>query len=48
MFACLWLDGLVSRDHKEQQIDAADTGEHIFDELFVSRNVYKSDAQILC
>ena len=46
MLAGLWLYGLVSSYNKENEINAAHTGQHIFDEPFVAGYVYETEAEI--
>src|SRR5579862_358957 len=45
MLACLWFDGLVGRDHKQNQIDSANPREHVTDKAFMSRDIHKSETQ---
>jgi hypothetical protein len=46
VFASLRLNGLVSGNDKNDKIDSTDTGQHVFDEPFMARHVYKCDAGI--
>jgi len=46
VLARLRLDGFVGGDDEQHQIDAADAGQHIFYEPFVSGYVYETGAQI--
>ena len=39
VFACLRHHAFISRDNEREQIDAMSTGEHVFDEAFVTGNV---------
>jgi hypothetical protein len=47
MFASLWLYRLVGRYNKENKIYAAHTSQHVFDEPFVARYVYKTEAHVV-
>jgi hypothetical protein len=47
MLARLWHHTFISRDHERKQIDPVRSGEHVLYETFVTRNVDKSDAQII-
>ena len=46
MLTGLGLDRLVRGNHKYNKINARHTCEHVFDEPFMARNVYKCDAEI--
>ena len=43
VFARLRLDGFIGGDHQQDEIDAADAGEHVAHEFFVAGNVDESD-----
>jgi len=44
MFASLWLNRFISSYNEKDQIDAADTSQHVFNEPFVARYVYETEA----
>src|SRR5208283_5389957 len=44
VFAGLRLDGFVSRNHEQHQIDAADSRQHVAHEAFVAGNVHETHA----
>jgi len=47
MLTSLRLDGLVGSDNKKNEIDAADAGQHVFDEPFMAGHVYKGEAHLV-
>ena len=47
MFAGLWLDGLVRRDHEQNHIDPADARQHVAHKALMARHINKADLQEL-
>lgn len=47
MLAGLRLDGFVGRDHKQDHVNAAHTGEHIADKTFMAWNINEAIAELL-
>ena len=43
MLARLGHDSFVGSNHEEGQIDAADAGQHVFDEIPVARHIHEAD-----
>ena len=39
-------DGFVGGNHEQNKIDSADSGQHVFDELFVTGDIDESDLHI--
>ncbi len=46
MFARLWLNRFISSNDEKDQIDADYASQHVFDEPFMARYVYKTEAQV--
>ncbi len=46
VFDCLGLDAFVGRNHEQDEIDAADAGEHVAHEALVSGDVDETEAQV--
>ena len=46
MLAGLRLNGFVGRDREQHQVDAADAGQHVFDEALVARHVHETQPEI--
>ena len=44
MFPSLWLNRFISSYNEKDQINSADTSQHVFDEPFVAGYVYKTEA----
>jgi hypothetical protein len=47
VFACLRHHTFIGRNDEREQIDAVSPGEHVFDEAFVTGNVYETELEIV-
>src|SRR5262245_58818853 len=46
MLPCLGFDRFVCGDHKQYQVDAAHTGQHVLDKSFMARNIDETKAKL--